>query len=253
MFASLVETFMNDPLGSIGAVIAAKLVADIAAAQIGAKAGAAITTALLGSETSGPGGTVRTGGLAGKLDGKTFGGVTAGDALSAAGTGAALGIMVGTAVISANIVNFQKGEADMQASGADLNKIRALAAQPVTEDSVRQATGLRQAIEKRGAEYQKGPSVFEKGWDYAFTAAQYAGPVGWAASALGFDSSEAAAAITGNANRDVNAKTQAVMSEEARAAENKLIDALNRNTTATAALASNGGLNRGVAPSPVKN
>jgi hypothetical protein len=42
-------------------------------------------------------------------------------------------------------------------------------------------------------------------------------------------------------------------SEEARAAENKLIDALNRNTTATAALASNGGLNRGVAPSPVKN
>jgi len=237
VFARLVETFLDNPLTGIGAIIAAKLVADLAAAGIGGKVKDAITGAIAG-----------LGGAAGKVAGgaPVVGGASAGAMLSAAGTGATIGLAAATVILTAGIVNFEKGEADIKTAGGKLDEARAAAASG-NEDMVRQKRDEVQGMLNQRNRMGMGDSILSAG----LTAAQYAGPLGWASAALfGTDTDSAAKAITGSTtdqNRDVEIKTYEAMVAEM----DNLVSAASKASRALASI-EGGGLHRGPDPSPVK-
>jgi hypothetical protein len=236
VFARLVETFLDNPLTGIGAIIAAKLVADLAAAGIGGKVKDAITGAITGIGAGG-----------GKGGAPVVGGASAGAMLSAAGTGATIGLAAATVILTAGVVNFEKGEADMKTAGAKVDEARAAAASG-NEDMVRQKRDEVQGMLNQRNRMGMGDSILSAG----LTAAQYAGPLGWASAALfGTDTDSAAKAITGattDQNRDVEIKTM-----EAFVAEmDTLVAAASKASRTLASLDAGGGLHRGPDPSPVK-
>jgi hypothetical protein len=243
LFAKLVDEVSKNPLASIGNLIAAKVAIDIASAHIGGAAKDAITKAIAGIKLGG-GGAAPVPGAGGAAGGTT----PAGGIMSAAGAGATIGISVATAIITAGVVNFEKQEADINASGADLNAARA-AKDP---EEIR---SLREKIEKRRSDINK-TGMTESVLAGGLSALSYAGPIGWAARSMGFDeksADKAARSIVNNTtdqNRESALKSLDGMIEEMR----KLEAAMEANTKATVA---NSGVapNRGNAPgtpSPVK-
>jgi hypothetical protein len=241
LFAKLVDEVSKNPLASIGKLIAAKVAFDIASAQIGGAAKSAITKALAGIKLGGGGGAVPA------AAGGAAGAPPAGGIMSAAGAGAAIGISVATAIITAGVVNFEKQEADIAASGADLNAARA-------SKDPEEIRSLREKIEKRRSEINK-TGMTESLLAGGMSALSYAGPIGWAARAAGFDEKSADSAArsivnnTTDQNRETATRSLDTMIEELR----KLEAAMESNTKAT--IAAGGGPNRSNAPgtpSPVK-
>lgn len=132
VFVDIVEYFMNNPFKSLAMVVAMQLAADFAKAQIGnmvtgfiEKVFSRIRMPATSGGGSGGSGSVSipsgSGGGGGFLSAPSGSGV-----MGAMGAGAALGISIGTAILTAGIVNFEKGEADMTASGKVLNTIRTM-------------------------------------------------------------------------------------------------------------------------------
>lgn len=235
LFAKMVDEFARNPLESIGKLIAAKVAIDIASAQIGGAAKEAITKAL--SRFSPAGGAAGAPGA-----------TPAGGMLSAAGAGAAVGISIGTAILTAGVVNFEKGEADIKRAGEILN----LARDSMSPDEVR---AKRAEIEKMYDERNR-TGMTESIVGAGLSALSYAGPAGWAARSLGFDDkaidSTARSVVGGtiDQNRETELRSYQLMIDELR----KLEAALEKNTNATAGNTSAAkGPNRGDAPtSPVK-
>ncbi len=238
VFARMVEVFLENPLTGIGAIIATKLVADLAAAGIGGKVKDAITGAIagLGTRAAGAGG-----------GSPVVGGATAGAMLSAAGTGASIGLTAATVILTAGIVNFEKGEADMKTAGSKVDEARALAASGDIDGVRTKQREVQDMLDKRNR-----MGVGDRILSGALSAAQYAGPLGWASAAIfGTDTDAAAKSITGSTtdqNREVEIKTFQSMVAEM----DKLMSAASKASNALAKIDA-GALNRGNVPSPVKN
>jgi hypothetical protein len=241
VFAGLVETFMDNPLAGIGAIIAAKLVADIASAGVGGSVKGAITSAVKAG----------SGWVEKSMGDKTFAGATGGQLASAGAAGLSLGITAASVILTAGVVNFQKGEADINTAGQALNRAREAAKRGDVEGVLKEQRGVQGQLEQRNRTGM-GESILSG----AITAAQYGTPLGWAASAIaapfgGIDSDATAKAITGSStdvNRDAETKSYETMIKE--------MDALGvAASKASRMLASldAGGLNRSNGPSPVKN
>jgi hypothetical protein len=141
----------NNPFAGLGAIIAVQLAADIAKARIGDTIRGAIdrasgvhvpgggTVTIPGQPTSGPAGKAPT----------TRRGPTIMDGLGAAATGAAVGITIGTAILTAGVVNFQAEEAAMNVGGERVRE--ALGGDPTQQDSVR----LRELLNKQREETER--------------------------------------------------------------------------------------------------
>lgn len=167
VFVDLVEFFMNHPFKSIAMVVAAQLAADFAKARISSmvtgfieKIFQKIRLPALG----GGGGSLSGGGsggvaAAGGGSGGFLSRPTAAGALGAVGLGATLGLTVGTAILTAGVVNFERGEAEMKTSGAALNRLRELAAGPATEESKREAQEIVNQQKSKVAEVEKGGMI----------------------------------------------------------------------------------------------
>jgi hypothetical protein len=231
VFARLVEAFLDNPLTGIGAIIAAKLVADLATAQIGEKTKNALTGAI-------------TGALSGVGGGKPVaGGATAGAMASAGGTGLTIGLAAATVILTAGIVNFEKGEADIKTAGGLLNDARASRDPEVIRQKREEVQGM---LDKRNR-MSTTDSIVSAG----LSAAQFAGPLGWAAAAIGVDEDKTAKAITG-ATTDQNRDTE-IASYEAMVAELDKLEAAAARASRALASVDGAGLNRGPGKSPVKN
>ena len=242
--AMFVNELKDNPVRTIGAVIAAKVAYSIVTAGIGNAVKSAIVSSVSGrwanlfpgKDGGGGGGTgvgVATGGTAGAKP-KFMGNPGLAGALSAGGTGAMIGLTVATAIISAGVASFEAGEANMELGGAALKRIRAAAA----GGDVEGAKTARAEISKRLAEAQK-----EGFWE----------------SNLGRDFTDRVG-IT--ANKDAEVKTLEKMESEARRLEIEAENVARKNAaaqieefgevvkTATANVRSGGGSgpNRGNAP-----
>jgi hypothetical protein len=238
VFARMVETFLDNPLTGIGAIIAAKLVADLAAAGIGGKVKDAISAAITGLGT-------KVGTVAGGAP--VVGGASAGAMLSAAGTGAAIGLTAATVILTAGVVNFEKGEADMKTAGSALNEARAAAASGDVDAVLQKRNEVQDMLDKRNR-MGMGESILSAG----LTAAQYAGPLGWASAAIfGTDTDAAAKSITG-ATTDQNREVETKSMEAFVAEMDTLVAAASKASRTLASLDAGGGLHRGPDPSPVK-
>ncbi len=116
MFVDLVGFFMNHPFASLATIVGVQLAADFAAARLGSLASAGLEK-MMSKIPGGGGGAIAPGN-------RIMGGTTGAGMLGAAGTGAAIGLTIGSAIIAANLVQFEKGEADMKTAGQRLNAIR---------------------------------------------------------------------------------------------------------------------------------
>jgi hypothetical protein len=105
MFAKLISFLTENPFTGLGILVGGAIIKEIAIAGLGAKIGDAVTKAAAGAAPAA--------------------GTPAAGMLGAVGTGAQIGLTVATAIITANVANFEKGEADMTVSGQALNRVRA--------------------------------------------------------------------------------------------------------------------------------
>lgn len=244
-FAELAEAFAKDPVGGLMKLAAAKLAFDVAASSAAAS-GKKLAEALSGAASG--------------VQGATGGGAAPGGKLAAGMLGAQLGITVASAIITANVVNFEKGEADMSASGKELNELRSIqervksgtmTPEEASAAGVR-AREIQMSIDKR-AQGAAAPGMAESMLSTGITAAKFAGPAGWAFAGLsklmGTDSDKQASYVL-NANKDVNVKTQQNFGKEAEMLR-RSIEGLTA-TIKAAPIASGASPNRGNAPSPVK-
>lgn len=246
LFGQFVDTLAKNPVGTIGKIIAAKLVLDIATAGIGKAVTGALVKAVSGTPVAGAGGPASVG-----LGGKS-------NILGAAGMGAALGITVGTAILTAGIVNFEAGEAQVAASGKNVLAAEEAAKAGDTETTRR----ILNEEQKRLAEMQK-PGMVESGFKSGIDL--LTSPLG----ALGLDpgkmdrlnrdlASRAAAGV--GAKDPSQAKSVGTNVERLRKADDEaqrvaakqLADAAGKLSAAGDKLAGSGTPNRGNAPSPVK-
>jgi hypothetical protein len=239
-FAQMAEAFAQDPLGGLMRLAAAKLAFDVAASSA-ADSGKKLASALSGAASG--------------VSGATGGGLGGAGLL-----GAQLGLSVATMVVTASVVNFEKGEADMTAGGQDLARMRELQARaaaakagvgaPLTAAELAESRDIQVKQGKREAA-TKTPGMGQTILDMAISSVMPSGAtlgIGGATSKVAGDAS-----LT-SPNKSVEVKTQESFTKEMNALKQS-IDAL---TSATRASASNAGggpgtpPNRGNAPSPVK-
>lgn len=162
MFVDLVSFLLAHPFQAIAIVIAGQLAADFAKARLGSVVSGLIEkvfTRLRLPGASGSGGGVGTG--AGGGGGALEGGFLKGNrglagVASAGATGLALGLTIGSAIITANVVNFEAGEANMKSSGELLNKIREMN----TPEQAKEARKLVEEQREKVADVNK-KGVFE--------------------------------------------------------------------------------------------
>jgi hypothetical protein len=235
VFGRMMEEFAKDPIGGIAKIVAAKLALDMAISGVGSAAKRMSDgVADFASRFDGKGAD-------GKGDGK--GGQTLGGALGAAGLGMQLGLAVGTVIMTAGVVNFEKQEADISSTGAALNRVRELEAKSrttaLTDDEKAEVTRLRDEGESRVADLEK-PGVTESvlagvlGFLESFRMEGEEGAV---------DPKAAAAAVVNSTidqNRETSIKSMDTMAAEMRALGVKI----DNNTTALKTAP-----NRGDAPS----
>lgn len=103
IFGKMVESFANNPLMSIGQMIAAKVALDIASAQIGNSVKNALTSAVSGA-----------GGQSGGGAGLGLGGAVA--------NGLSLGALTALTIYASGVVNFEASEAQMDRAGGRVLK-----------------------------------------------------------------------------------------------------------------------------------
>jgi len=147
MFVDLVSFLLAHPFQAVAIIVATQLAADFAKARLGNLVGGLIGKAFMGVRTPAAGavgGGVGGGGGGGAAPTGGFlrGNPGLAGAASAAGAGLALGLTIGSAIITANVVNFEAGEAQMKSSGELLNKIREM-------NSPEQAKEARKLVEEQ--------------------------------------------------------------------------------------------------------
>lgn len=225
VFGHFVDDLVRNPIGTIGKVIAAKLVLDLASAGIGAAARKALTNALskIPVAPTTPGGAhAPAGGFLSRP--------TAHAKVAAAGMGAAIGLTVGTAIITAGVANFETGEQELKESGSALNQLRELAKGEMTPEKAEAAKRIFSEQQSRVAEISK-PGMVESVFGEKF--AEFIG------------------------TRDkVQQDSQQKMLDEMRQIRNSIMDATSAQKEAAATIKASGGgtgmPNRGSSPSPVK-
>ncbi len=120
MFVELVKFFIDHPFASLATIVAVQLAADFAKAQLGNIAAAGLKRMLA---SGGGTGGLNVGNAPAAAPG--FMGVPGtGNMLGAGMAGLAVGLTIGSAIITAGIVNFERGEAEMKTAGQRLNAIR---------------------------------------------------------------------------------------------------------------------------------
>lgn len=112
MFGKFIGFITENPFTGLGLVVGAAVTKDIAAAGIGALLKRAATAAAEGAAKRGGGAIDDDGNFAptGRL--------------AAAGTGAAIGLTIASAIITAGVVNMERSEQDMSTEGRNLNAVR---------------------------------------------------------------------------------------------------------------------------------
>jgi hypothetical protein len=114
MFGKMIGFLTQNPFSGIGLIVGAAIVKDIATAGISAL--------IKGAFSSAADAVSKRGG--GSIDPDT-GEFKASPKMAAAGMGAAIGITIASAIITAGVVNFEKSEQDMSDEGRKLNEVRA--------------------------------------------------------------------------------------------------------------------------------
>lgn len=114
MFAKMVGFLMDNPFSGVGIIVGAAIAKDIASAGISALISKAFSSAADAASKRG----------GGSIDEET-GEFKASPKLAAAGMGAVIGLTIASAIITAGVVNFEKGENDMSDEGRKLNAVRA--------------------------------------------------------------------------------------------------------------------------------
>lgn len=140
LMAKFVETLAENPLSTIGALLAAKVVADIAAAQIGEAAKGALVGAISGRGSPSPSGST--------------GGPTGGR-MGAAMNGLAFGAVAAMTIYANGVVNFHSREAQMDRAGERLQLLRNMGGQDL--DAAKEL--LKQ--QKKETDATKQPGFFE--------------------------------------------------------------------------------------------
>ncbi len=153
-FAEFARWAASNPFGALGAIIAAKLVADLAMAGIGEAVKGAVLRLIGGGAAGGvpiPGGSpvpVPAGG--GFLGKPTMAGV-----LGAVGIGTVVGGAAAEGIYASGVSRFEQGEQSMKESGNALNFVRALGGQSSGAD-FRNASDMISAQEERVRQLKKG-------------------------------------------------------------------------------------------------
>jgi hypothetical protein len=165
VFVDLVEYFMNNPFKSLAMVVAAQLAADFAKARISSVVTGFVEKIFQKIRLPSGGGGIGIGGGGGGTApaGASTGGFfnmrpsqqSGMGALGSAMTGAAIGFTIGTAILTAGVVNFERGEAEMKQSGQTLNKIRDM----TSAEDLPKAREMVEEQRKKVAEVQKGGMV----------------------------------------------------------------------------------------------
>jgi hypothetical protein len=120
-FGKFVEALAENPMSTIGKIIAVKVAADLAMAGIGAAVKGALVKAISGGGTgTGTGGAGTGGGMFG-----------------AGMAGATIGLTVGTAILTAGIVNFEADQALIKQAGSRVLEAEEAAARGDTETTRR--------------------------------------------------------------------------------------------------------------------
>jgi hypothetical protein len=209
----LVEEFAKDPIGGVAKLAAAKLAFDIAASSAG-NAAKRLSDGLANAAAG--------------IEG-------AGGKLKAAGLGFDLGITAATVIVSANLLSFEKMEADATSSGKALTRIQELKdaskTRALTPEEQSEARDKGIQIDKTRAE--AGKEGLLESFGNMFTP-YYMEPPAGEQGGLG-------TSMFGD-SRMTSKKTQEGMSKTAE-------QALQDIAKNTAAMAANGGPNRGNAPS----
>lgn len=115
LFGKFVDELSSKPVATIGKLIAAKLVLDLASAGIGS----AVRSAIVASVAGGGAGVAGAGGVAGATGKTSLAGVT-----NAVGAGVGVGAAVGGAILGGGISTFEETEAQATAGLKNLAYIR---------------------------------------------------------------------------------------------------------------------------------
>lgn len=174
-----VSYVVNNPFEGIGLLVGGKIAKDLAGAGLG---------------------NIISGEITGKL----------GAAFSAAG----VGLSVATMIVTANVLNFEKREADIKAGGKDVLLAQQLAAKG-------DVGGVQEVLDRRreAADKANDPGVLASILGVVAKGAMLAGPVGWAvAAAGGWKGADQAGVKASDAltdqNREVASKSLAGFVEE---------------------------------------
>jgi hypothetical protein len=239
LFAKLAESFAQDPIGGGAKLVAAKSALDIAMSGVG-EAGKKLATGLSD--------------VASKVTASIPGGDKMAGVAGSAGMAAQIGLAAATVILTAGIVNFERRDADVKQTGAELN----LAREAAKGGNAEAIAKLRQTAEQRLADSKKD-GMTETFLGGAINAATMANVPMLIARAAGVDFSKhsdtAARGITGatvDQSRDSAIKSQETMVAEMRALE----IAAEKAANALAKVGNGGGassLNTGNSPSPVVN
>lgn len=116
-FMAIVGWLAENPFKGLGYAVTAAIVYEFAKARLATVITSAMTSIFAG---------IQAGGLRGGLNAITpqTSGTTVAGALGAAGTGLAIGAVVGSAIYSSGVAKFEAGEASMTQGGAALNDVR---------------------------------------------------------------------------------------------------------------------------------
>lgn len=241
-------TFLSEnPFAGLAFALAASVAYEVGKAKLASVMENAVRGTLgLPPAAGGPGGTTAPAG----------GKQTAAGALGAGLTGLTLGMSVATMIVTAQVVNFEKGETDMATAGglqkrmAELQELSKNG--PLTKEEQAEVRSIQEKQGKLQGEAGK-PGIGESALSGALTVAKYAGPVGWAAagisSLMGTDSDKQAQSMVNSDAPVVKASIDAMV-----AATDKMVVEIAKNTAAQNAAAAAAGPNRGDAPTgDIKN
>ncbi len=138
LLGKFVESLVDNPLSTIGQVIAAKVAWDIASARIGSSIKDAVSKSI---SSSGP---IKVDGKGVNMSGAVFDGLS-------------LGVTGAMALYASGVVNFEQREGSDEAMGRELNEIRGLEG---NEANLKRAKGLLDTTRKQQLEDEK-PGIFE--------------------------------------------------------------------------------------------
>jgi hypothetical protein len=214
MIKKFATFFAENPFKSVIAALAESIAFEVTKAKIGSvitEALKRITAIGLPVAGAGPVPVAPSGGAGNGFTTKT--GFTGAGAVSAAGTGLSLGFAVGTMIVTAQVVNFEKGEQDMTEGGKLVSRARELATTRLQRDLTPEEIAEGRDIQMKLGKMQtasKTPGIGESALATVIDGASWAGPVGWAAKAAGLDGKEVAQKIV-NSDAPVVQKTLADM------------------------------------------